>query len=124
MFSSAKTRSPMRAPFGPIAVTATDSTCTHTDRKQWYITHGITNELNFFLAMFMIHTCIDMYWGAGLESVTRDLMLPGEGQVEKITVLGGRRRREEEPKKGREENGRGKSGKRQKVATNIRTPVH
>lgn len=31
--------------------------------------------------------------------MTRDLMLPGKGQVEKITMLGGRRRWEEEPKK-------------------------
>lgn len=50
-------------------------------------------------------------------------MLPGEGQVEKITMLGGRRRWKEEPKKVRED-GREKSGKRQQVATNIRTQVH
>lgn len=55
--------------------------------------------------------------------MTRDLMLPGEGQVETITMLGGRRRWEEEPKKVRED-GREKSGKRQQVATNIRTQVH
>lgn len=50
-------------------------------------------------------------------------MLSGEGQVEKITSLGGRRRWEEEPTKVRED-GRKKSGKRQQVATNIRTQVH